>query len=386
MTEPAQLHDELLEINEALVLGSLRQHELTEAANALNVQLQTEIAERKRVESALRESEDRYRNLFAAVPIAVFVCDRNAVIQHYNYCAAELLGPDLVFGGGRDCGSLTLYLPDGTLLPRGQNPMIEVLRTGTPALNVEVLIERPDGSRLPVLLKSVALKNAVGEITGAINSLVDITERKQADERQRLLTYELAHRGNNLLAVVQSIASQTLSGTRSIAEARDVLMHRLHALARSQSALLTEGFEGASVTEIIRLEFEGFSEKVTAVGHDVILKRMAAQTFTLLIHELATNAVKYGALSRPEGRIDMRWSIVGAGAEARFKFQWQERDGPPVVPPTRQGFGSVLINKAAAQDFGTSPTIKFEPEGFSYEIDAPMSVVGGNQRASTSRT
>ena len=229
MTETAQLHDELLEINEALVLGSLRQHELTEAANSLNIQLQTEIAERKRVEEALRESEDRYRNLFAAVPIAVFVCDRNAVIQHCNRRAVELLGQDLVSGVGQHCGSLTLCLPDGTLLPRGQNPIMDVLRTGTPALNVEVLIERPDGSRLPVLVKSVALKDAVGDITGAINSLVDITERKQADERQRLLTYELAHRGNNLLAVVQAIASQSLSGTRSLAEARDVLMHRLHA-------------------------------------------------------------------------------------------------------------------------------------------------------------
>jgi two-component sensor histidine kinase len=94
------------------------------------------------------------------------------------------------------------------------------------------------------------------------------------------------------------------------------------------------------------------------------------------VHELATNATKYGALSLPKkGRIDIHWLIEGAGAEARFKFQWQEREGPPVVPPTRQGFGRVLFEKVAAQDFGVTPKIMFAPEGLIYEIDAPLSVV-----------
>jgi two-component sensor histidine kinase len=94
------------------------------------------------------------------------------------------------------------------------------------------------------------------------------------------------------------------------------------------------------------------------------------------VHELATNAAKYGALSLPErGQVDIHWSIEGAAKDARFKFRWQERDGPPVTPPTRQGFGSVLIEKVAAQDFGAEPTIRFAPEGVSYEIDAPLLVM-----------
>ena len=193
----------------------------------------------------LRVSEERYRTLFAAAPMAVFVCDRNAVIQQYNQRAVEFWGREPTCGVEQHCGSVKLWLPDGTLLPHAQSPMIDVLRTGVPARNVEVFIERPDGSRLPVLVNFAALRNGKGEITGAITSFMDITERKQAEERQRLLTNELAHRGKNLLAVVLSIAFRSLSGKRSLTEARDVLIQRLHALARSQSMLISEGFEGA---------------------------------------------------------------------------------------------------------------------------------------------
>ena len=247
------------------------------------------------------------------------------------------------------------------------------------AHDLEVLIERPDGSSVTAVVSICPLKNEKGEITGAINAFYEITERKQAEERQRFLVNELAHRGGNLLAVIQSIVIRSLSGTRPLADERQTLSQRLLALARSQSALMNEGFKGTPLAEILRLEFEGFSDRVAAVGPDVLLNSRAAQTFALLVHELATNAAKYGALTGPEkGRIDIRWSIDGVGEEARFKFQWKERDGPLVVPPIRKGFGSILTEKVAAQDFSARPTIKFAPEGFSYEIDAPLSVMTAN--------
>jgi two-component sensor histidine kinase len=238
-----------------------------------------------------------------------------------------------------------------------------------------VQIERPDGSRIVVLANIRPMMNPDGEIAGAINCFIDITERKNVERRQRFLMDELAHRGQNLLAVTQAIAIRSLPGTRPLAEEREVLTQRIQALARSQSVLVAGGFEGGPLSEIIRLELAAFSDRVEAVGPVVMLNRRIAQTFGLTLHELATNAIKHGALSQPGGRIEIHWSTEGEGAAARFRFQWRETGGPPVVPPSRQGFGSILLGKAAAQDFENAPEVSFLPDGLVYEIEARLAVM-----------
>lgn len=341
-----------------------------------------DITERKQVEAALHASEERFRALFELGPTAIYSCDAAGVIQEFNHRATVLWGRKPVPGdkSGRFCGSFKIFRPDGSLMPHDKCPMADVLSETIPsAHDIEVLIERPDGSRVTAVVSICPLKNEQGEITGAINAFYDITARKQDEERQRFLMNELAHRGGKLLAVIQSIVISSLSGTRPPADERQILSKRLLALARSQSALMNEGFIGAPVAEILRLEFEGFSDRVVAVGPDVLLNSRAAQTFALLVHELATNAAKYGALSGPEnGHVDIVWSIEGEEKDARFKFQWEERGGPAVVPPTRKGFGSIVTEKVVAQDFKAQPTVKFSSEGFSYEIDAQLNVITAN--------
>lgn len=145
----------------------------------------SQYVERKQAEETLRESEGRYRTLFDSTPMAVFVCDRNGKLQHYNRRAVELWGREPVCGVEQYCGSLRLWLPDGTLLPHDQSPMVSVLRTGILARGKEVMIERPDGSRLPILANLAPLKNEQGEVTGAIASFIDISERKHAEEALR---------------------------------------------------------------------------------------------------------------------------------------------------------------------------------------------------------
>ena len=188
---PSKLEQQLREMNQALLVSSIKQHELTEQA--------------QKAEAVARESEERYRALFDSAPMAVFVCDLNGVIQHYNAQAVELWGREPVCGVERHCGSTKLWLPDGAPLPHTQSPIVDVLRTGVPVHNVEVLIERPDGSQLPVLVNFAALKNAQGEITGAVTSFIDITERSRLEREtheQAEALAELHQRKDEFLAML----------------------------------------------------------------------------------------------------------------------------------------------------------------------------------------
>ena len=329
-----------------------------------------DITERKRTEELLRENQTRLRFALESAQLGDWDLDLT------NDTARRSLRHDKAFGydepiedWGFEKFIQHVHPEDRPEVERQfQNAV-----TQQKDWHFESRVIWPDGGVRWIEAHGSLYRARDGEPTHMLGIVTNITGRKQAEERQRFLMGELAHRGGNLLAVIQSIVSRSLSGTRPFNEERETLTNRIQALARSQSVLMNEGFEGAPVAEILRLEFEAFSDRVTAVGPDVMLNSRTAQTFALLVHELATNASKYGALSRPKkGHVDIHWSVEGTGEAARFKFQWQERDGPPVVPPTRQGFGNILLEKVAAQDFGALPKIRFAPEGLSYEIDAPL--------------
>lgn len=194
-------------------------------------------------------------------------------------------------------------------------------------------------------------------------------------ERYELLVHEVQHRSKNLLAVIQAIASASLPA----GEQRDVFFGRLRALADAQD-LLTIGEErGASLKDVVARALQSFSDRVHIEGAELILNARAAQGFALIMHELATNAIKYGALSAEAGTVSIHWSVEDRSGNPTIRFQWRERGGPPVTPPTRKGFGSKLLEHAVAHA-GDPPRFEYDPEGFTYELRTTSEMLSSPQR------
>jgi PAS domain S-box-containing protein len=192
----------------------------------------------------------------------------------------------------------------------------------------------------------------------------DYLERKRADEIEATLVREIQHRSNNLLAVIQTIATRSLSGSYTLAEAKEAFEARLQALARANRRLTESNWSGVNLSEIVRLELQPYAERTIVDGIDVMLSPQHAQNFSLTLHELATNATKYGALSNGSGKVGVSWTIGRQNENNNLKFKWQESGGPPVVAPARRGFGTTLL-KATFPD----AQIDYAVEGLSCEID-----------------
>jgi two-component sensor histidine kinase/CHASE1-domain containing sensor protein len=192
----------------------------------------------------------------------------------------------------------------------------------------------------------------------------DYLERKRAEETEKTLIREVQHRSNNLLAVIQSIAHRSLSGDYPLAEAKRAFEARLQALARANRQLTQSNWGGVNLNEIVRLELEPFADRTIVEGVNVTLGPHYAQNFCLALHELATNAAKYGALSSRNGRVEVSWTIAAGPSSHRLRFKWQEKGGPAIVAPTHRGFGTSLL-KAAFEDV----RFDYAREGLNCEID-----------------
>jgi two-component sensor histidine kinase len=193
-------------------------------------------------------------------------------------------------------------------------------------------------------------------------------EQREHEERQKTLISELQHRTNNLLTVVQIIANRTLSGGYTLKEANEILAARLRALAQANKQLTESEWSGLTLREIIKSELEPYLARCEIIeGANVALDRQNAQNFCLVLHELATNAIKHGALSNQEGRVHIAWGAKGDGRDSQLIFQWREQGGPPVGAPKRQGFGSTLLRATFAD-----ARSNFDMNGFSCEIEVPF--------------
>jgi two-component sensor histidine kinase len=267
---------------------------------------------------------------------------------------------------------------DRTILPESLPALQAAEREAVAALkaiDVEVGFRRPDGS--PGWSRIISAPREVPDGSLLWDGMqVDITERKLAEEHQRLLINELNHRVKNTLATVQSIAAQTLRNAPTKEEARDAFEARLMALSRAHDVLTRENWEGASLAEIVAEAVAPYrnlrEDRVHLSGSDVRLPPRMALAIGMALQELATNAVKYGALSNDTGVIWIDWTVDSSNFPSRLHLRWAEAGGPPVAQPTRRGFGSRLIERSLAQDLDGTVAIAFDPAGVVCTVDAPV--------------
>lgn len=317
--------------------------------------------------------ERNIRTIIESAPNGVVIVDQAGRIMSVNTSTETL------FGYGR---TELLGRPVEMLVPKPAAERHRTLRVAYQArpeprsmgAGRDLSGRRKDGSEFPV---EIGLNPVGGNGKPfVLATVIDITTRRRAERGQQLLVDELRHRTRNLFAVVQSLAAATLFKDTPPAEAKDTFYGRLQALAHAYAAVADTSWEGAALDQMLRRQLAGFSDRVSVTGCGVAVGVSAAQNFALIAHELATNAVKYGALSAPGGTVAITGQVgPDDGPEGRvLSFCWQESGGPKVSPPTRRGFGSTLLVDAA-RGFSTDVAIEYNPDGLVYRLDVPLRAI-----------
>jgi PAS domain S-box-containing protein len=240
--------------------------------------------------------------------------------------------------------------------------------------DIEYHIRTPAGERRWVHVRGQPTYGADGTPLTMAGVSLDITDRKRAEEHRTMLSAELDHRVKNSMANIQSIANQTLQNAVSLDDARVTLGSRLSSLARAHDVLTGEAWSGATLYEIVSQALQPFRsgrQRFRFGGPDVRLTPRLSLSFILALHELATNAVKYGALSNDKGFVLLNWEVEGE----RLSLRWEEVDGPAVTPPERSGFGTKMIERALAVEAGGSARIDYRPRGVVFTLEAPVPVI-----------
>jgi PAS domain S-box-containing protein len=235
----------------------------------------------------------------------------------------------------------------------------------------EFRIVRPDGDKRWLFVRAQAFND--GRRSSHVYGVsMDITERKEHEAHIRFLMSEISHRSKNLLAVVQAIAAQTARTSSSSADFAADFSARLKSLAASVDLLVQQEWRGVSMKELVHSQLGHYgdtSDRVEIIGLNVLLTPLSAQYLGMALHELSTNAVKYGALSGPEGRIRIEWQLRGASDKRHFQMTWTERGGPPARPPQHKGFGHLVIERMVAEALQGKVKLEFAPAGLSWTLD-----------------
>jgi PAS domain S-box-containing protein len=249
----------------------------------------------------------------------------------------------------------------------------DAVAAGASTFDSEYRIIRPDGEVRWIFGRGRVLRDAAGRPVRYSGIDIDVTERKQQEEHLRVVMRELLHRSNNLLTVVQGMLRQTARSSRSLPDFVPAFSDRLKALSETGSLLTRQDWHGADAGDLVRAQAAPFADlsRFDLAGPPVTLSPRAVQNLGLALHELCTNAIKYGALSVPEGRVAVDWQVEGSGAAALLRLVWRERLGPPVRAPRREGFGRVVTEKMIASALGAEVRTDFDRGGLVWTLALP---------------
>lgn len=353
-------------------------HSLSEAAVALTEgralpETQYEIAELDEVQRAFRHAGSKSAHLSAIVASsgdAITSVRLDGTVMSWNHGAERLFGysAEEMIGQGKQ-----MIVPEERIAELDAH--LEMVRSGRSA-RTESMRRRRDGSLVHVTLDVAPIRGPDGRIFAMSTIAHDITDRKAAEDHQIELVRELTHRSKNLLAIVQAMARQTAQNAGTVEDYMRLFVQRLRGLAASHDSLVAQNWAGAPLADLVQRQLEIFigenEERLNVTGPDVYVTAKAAQAIGLALHELSTNSVKYGALSTPAGRINVGWRLTTNGSSDRqLELTWEEAGGPLVRPPTRKGFGHLVLERIAADALDGRVSLDFAPSGARCTITFP---------------
>ncbi|MBU2166549.1 MAG: PAS domain S-box protein [Alphaproteobacteria bacterium] len=299
--------------------------------------------------------------------MSVFVMDENQHCTFMNSAAETLTGYSLAETAGRPLHDVIHHTrPDGSPFPISECAIDNAFPENVGTQGEEVFVHK-DGSFYPVAFTASPLRDDKGRTTGTIIEVRNISDEKRADEARQLLMREVDHRARNVLSIVQSLIR--LTRAEEIEAYKSTLAGRVNALARAQTSLADRKWEGGGLEEVVQQELSALCppHAIKIEGPDIIVVADRVQPISMLLHELATNANKYGALSQPEGRVAISWTIAGD----HVALTWLETGGPPVSQRDSVGFGTTLQDSVVRQLRG-SITRRWEPTGLVAEVRFPI--------------
>lgn len=350
-----------------------RIHEFNVVGNALR-QAHDALQARDEAQTELSRTSALLSTILNTTPELVYAKDREGKLIAANPAVERTIGQNWGSIEGKDESQWHLVDDEAKTIMENDR---RVMQSGR-SMVFEERFTAPDGTRLFLSTKS-PLHDDLGRVTGIVGVSTDITERQERAEQMELVMRELSHRSKNLLTVVQAIASQTMRQSPSFADFTEKFNGRLGALARLHDSLIKTEWRGAALRDIVEMQLRPFAEgRLVAEGADIILRHDVSQHLAMAFHELATNAVKYGALSNRTGSVEVRWETFLRDGQTFLTLRWTESGGPPVSVPTRQGFGTMVIDRSIRQIAGVRTDVEFRSEGLVWTIEAPLSSIQAN--------